>query len=253
LRRQPCNLLREQINHKKAIIMETAEQIQKSIIPEPPVGEGPAPSLSELPPQAPEPDTPQPDGESQAEAALTSEIVQLWQVHQDCQSAIKQETQEFRSVRSELGKRLSEMKQLLVRPGRGGEWSGWLRAQRIPRATADRLVSKYERFLNPDRNRLTAQFSEPTDAEIQSLFDKLAPKLRKLLRTTGSAYKFIDLLTASFEGVERRVIQQGILILNPAKPAQAVIEQSAPEESKVELVPVIAEVPVEAHSESVGT
>ena len=232
---------------------EIAEQIQNPVIPEPPVVEVPAPSLREIPPQNPTPEISHPDGgESQAEAALTSEIVQLWQVHQDCQSAIKQETQEFRSLRSELGRLLHQMKALLAKPGRGGEWSAWLRERRIPRATADRLVLKFERSLQPDGNRLTAQFTELTDAEIQSLFDKLAPKLHKLLRTTGSAYKFIELLAASFEELHRRITDEGILIPNPAQPAQTVVEQSEPEESQAEPVPVVAQVPVESHPESIG-
>src|ERR1700751_3113485 len=101
--------------------MIEATDIQNPVLPEPALAEVPAPSLTELPPQAPDPETPQPDGESQAEAGLTSEILQLWQVHQDCQSAIKQESQEFRSVRSELGEKLAAMKVLLAKPGCSGK------------------------------------------------------------------------------------------------------------------------------------
>jgi len=158
--------------------MEIAEQIQNPVLPELPVTEIPAPSLSELPPQAPEPDTPQPDGESQAEAALTSEIIQLWQVHQDWQSAIKQETQEFRSVRSELGRLLHQMKALLARPGCSGKWSSWLKEHKIARSTADRLVAKHEGSLNPEPNCPTDSIIEPSEQELRSLLEKIAPKLR---------------------------------------------------------------------------
>lgn len=98
---------------------EIAEQIQNSILTE-----LPAPSLPEVPPQAPAPDVPQPDGASPDEADLSAEITELWRLHSDYKGSIKSQTENLRSLRAELGKRLSEMKQLLARPGRSGEWSG---------------------------------------------------------------------------------------------------------------------------------
>ena len=106
---------------------------------------------------------------------------------------------------------------MLAKPGRSGQWSGWLKERKIPRATADRLVSKHERSLNPDGNRLTESISEPSEEEIQTLLDKVAPKLRRVLRTPASVYRFIDLLTLSFEGIERRVTDEGILIGKPVQ------------------------------------
>jgi hypothetical protein len=230
-------------------MIEATDQIQNPVLPESPVAELPALSLTELPPQAPDPEIPQHDGESQTEAALTTEIVQLWQVHQDCQSAIKQETQQFRSLRSELGRLLHQMKALLAKPGRGGEWSGWLRERRIPRATADRLASKYERFLNPDGNCLTAQFTEPTEAEIQSLFDKIAPKLRRALRSPQSAYRFAELLVSSL-ALEREDTEEGFTVLKPS--AQMTGQQPVPDETQVEPVPVSTDIPAEGSVESAG-
>lgn len=235
---------------------ETAELNQNPVLPEPPVAQAPAPPITELPLQPPAPESPQPDGATQDEVALSVEIVQLWQVHQDCQSAIKQETQQFRSLRSELGRLLHQMKALLAKPGRGGEWSGWLRERRIPRATADRLVSKYERFLNPDGNCLTAQFAEPTEQEIQNLLDKVAPKLRRVLRTPASAFKFIELLTCLF-ALGHQATEGGLVIAKPsqktelAEPMQEL--QHEPVESPVEPVPVVADAPADANSESMGT
>jgi hypothetical protein len=42
-----------------------------------------------------------------------------------------------------------------VIPGRGGQWSGFLRDRGIPRATADRLAIRYQESLNPDANRIS--------------------------------------------------------------------------------------------------
>lgn len=222
-------------------MIETAEQIQTPVLPESPVQEVRA--------QLPEPETPKPE---QDETVLTAEISELWRLHTDYATSMRHQSQNLRSLRNELGKKLSDMKQVLAQPGRLGKWSGWLKERQIPRATADRLVAKYERSVHPEANCITEQITEPTDEEIKSLFDKLAPKLRKLLRTTGSAYKFIDLLTASLERVERRVTGQGILILNLAKPAQTIIEHSVPEEAQAEPVPVTADVPVESIVGSTG-
>lgn len=230
---------------------ETAEQIQDPILPEPLVVDVPAPSLTEIPPQAPapEPEILHPAATSPDESVLTSQIVQLWLVHQDCQSAIKQETQQFRSLRSELGKRLHQMKALLARPGRSGGWSAWLKERRIPRATADRLVTKFERSLNPDGNCLTAQFTEPTDQEIQSLLDKLLPKLRRVLKTPASAYRFLDLLSSSFALI-RKDTEEGLVVVKPG--AHVAVEQSPPAEAQAEPVPVTADVPAESIVESTG-
>jgi hypothetical protein len=235
---------------------ETAEQIQNPVLPEPPVAELPAPSLSEFPPQAPAPEVSQPDGASQDEANLSAETVQLWQVHQDCQTAIKHETQQFRSLRGELGRLLHQMKALLSTPGRNGKWSSWLKERRIPRATADRLVLKFERSLHPDSNCLSESITEPTEAEIQTLLDRLLPKLRKALPTPASSYKFIELLVSSLTLVHQ-ASEEGLTIVKPVQKT-AVVEpvqeaQHEPVEAPAEPVPVIADVPVETHSESAGT
>jgi len=139
------------------------------------------------------------------------------------------------------------MKQILARPGRGGLWSSWLKARGIPRATADRLVANYERSLHPDSNCLTESISEPSEEEIQTLLEKIAPKLRRVLRTPASAYRFIELLASSFEGLDRRNTEEGFRIVKPCQEAAAEVEP-APTESLAESAPVVADVPVEANS-----
>ena len=183
-------------------MLDTAEQT--AVLPESPV--------QEFPPQLPESETPQPENPAQDEAVLTAEITELWRMHSDYKGTIKNQTENLRSLRSELGKRLAEMKGLHARPGRNGQWSAWLKERKTSRATADRLVNKHERSLHPELNRPNESITEPTEAEIQSLLDKVAPKLRRELRTPASVYTFLDLLSASFKGVERRVIGEGIVI-----------------------------------------
>jgi hypothetical protein len=129
-----------------------------------------------------------------SENALATEIADLWEAHESHKYRAKEEAQTLRILRAELGERLSGMKQLLARPGRGGQWSAWLKEQRILRATADRLVQKHEHSLIPDNNCLNDAISEPTEAEIQKLLHSVLPKLRPVLRTKDSVDRFIGLL-----------------------------------------------------------
>ena len=183
-------------------MLETSQQIPDQVLASSPV------------PEISQPERPSPD-----EGFLTAEIVQLWQVHGNYQKSIRHETEEFRALRSELGKLLHQMKELLARPGRGGQWSAWLKERAIPRGTADRLVLKHERSLHPHGNCTTERLSEPTEEEIQKVFFKVFPKLRRVLRTPSSLYRFVDLLTLACDGTGRRVTEEGILVMKPSQTA----------------------------------
>lgn len=171
------------------------------------------------------PEIPQPETPLQDETGLTDKIVRLWQEHNDYKASIRHQTQDLRTLRTELGKRLAEMKEVLAKPGRSGQWSSWLKERKIPRATADRLVTNYERSLKPNGNRLTESISEPTEAEIQKLFAKMFPELRRVLRTPQSVYRFIDLLTLSSDGTCRRLTEEGLLLMKPLPQSESGAQQ----------------------------
>jgi len=136
--------------------------------------------------------------DSQNEQNLDDEIAGLWAAHAQAKNAARATKDELRNIRAKLGEQLSEMKELLAQPGRGGQWSAFLREQCIPRATADRLVAHYEQSINPDANRPSEAFSEPTEEEIQKLVTAVWPKLRRTLRSRQSLLLFVDLLTSQF-------------------------------------------------------
>jgi hypothetical protein len=191
---------------------------------------------------------------SQDEGVLTTEIVQLWQVHGDYQKSIKHETEQFRALRNELGKLLHQMKELLARPGRNGQWTAWLKERAIPRSTADRLVKRFERSLYPQANRTSDSISEPTDEEIQKLFFKVLRKLRPVLRTPQSVYRFVDLLTLSCDGAGRRVTDEGLLLIKPLAQSQSDAPQDlamepSPGETAIESQMVSAPSMVESDGE----
>jgi hypothetical protein len=189
-------------------MLETIEQCQHPVLAEPKVSE-----------------IPQPEVPSQDEATLTDQIVELWQEHNVYTASIKHQTQDLLALRTELGKRLAEMKEVLAKPGRSGQWSSWLKERKIPRATADRLVTNYERSLNPNGNRLSESISEPTEAEIQNLFAKMFPKLRRVLRTPHSVYRFIELLSLSSDGTCRRLTEEGLLLIKPLPQSESDAQQ----------------------------
>lgn len=147
---------------------------------------------------------------------LGEAISNLWVAHANAKIAARTTNEELHAIRAKLGEQLCEMKQILAKPGRDGQWSGFLREHNIPRATADRLVIRYLRSVNPDANRLSEPVSEPTEEEVQRLFSSILPRLRRLLRTPNSVYSFVSMLTSSY-GTCRRVTDEGILVLKVAQ------------------------------------
>src|ERR1017187_6758531 len=82
-------------------------------------------------------------GPSEDEQRLADEIAQLWEVHAQAKTTVTKTKGELKAIRELLSERLYELKQLLARPGRCGQWSSWLKERKISRATADRLVLRY--------------------------------------------------------------------------------------------------------------
>lgn len=214
-------------------MLETPDQIQTPAVPDPPFLESATPNTSS---QSAVPDVPPPDA-TPDETALTAEITELWRLHTDYAASMRDQSQNLRSLRAELAKKLAEMKQVLAQPGRLGKWSGWLKEKGIPRATADRLVAKYERSLHPDSNCLTEQITEPTEEEIQTLLDKVVPKLRRVLRTPASAYLFLDLMTSAFT-LDRKDTEEGFVVLRPVN--QTALVEPAPAEALGEPASLVA-------------
>jgi hypothetical protein len=142
---------------------------------------------------------PEATSESPGEQMLGEAITNLWFQHVSAKSASKATNAELRTIRAQLGQQLWELKQILAKPGRGGQWSSFLMERNIPRATADRLVSRHRRSLNPDTNLLTEPVREPTHEEVQRLFITVWPKLRRTLRSQPALDLFVSLLTAHCE------------------------------------------------------
>src|ERR1017187_5757460 len=76
------------------------------------------------------------------ETHLAQEISTLWMENTRLSANRKATAKDLRQIRAILAERLHEMKSLLSRPGRGGQWRSWLKERGINRSTADSLVAE---------------------------------------------------------------------------------------------------------------
>jgi hypothetical protein len=137
--------------------------------------------------------------ELQHETALAGEIKALWSSQKFGTLSLRSSRKELEEIRTSLSKRLYNLKHLLVRTGREGKWTEFLRQQDIPRTTADRYVDKWKRSISPLEKRTSGAIEEPTAEEIAQMVKKLRPKLVRQLTTRGSINLFMAELGAALE------------------------------------------------------
>lgn len=171
-----------------------------------------------------QPNPAQPDDVA-IETQLTQEISVLWSDHVRLSANHKTTAKELRQLRAALAERLYAVKNLLARPGRGGEWRGWLRERAIPRSTADRLVSRHAETLgNENGNVLSGAIREGEDA-VEQLVQSLLPRLKRTLPDTQSVFKFIAAVGEEF-GLKSETTEDCIMLSQP-KPEQSEPSPSA--------------------------
>jgi hypothetical protein len=134
------------------------------------------------------------------ETNLSHEIGELWQTHSQAQTSLNKSREELKAIRTQLSQKLHALKTVLARPGRAGEWSGFLQAQNIPRSTADRLVRNHEKALATGTGNCTAeQIPESTEVIVRRYLQGLWPRLSKVLTTREAVNLFITELTKTAE------------------------------------------------------
>jgi hypothetical protein len=154
-------------------------------------------------------------GPSEDEQRLADEIRQLWAVHVEAKTTVKKTKTELKAIRERLSERLFEMKQLLVKPGRSGGWSSFLRSEGIAKATGDRLVRGHEKTINPEPNMVSEQVSEPTPVDAQRLFESVLPRLKGKLTTPRLAFDFLLWFVGSSH-LAHEWQEKGLLVLKPS-------------------------------------
>jgi hypothetical protein len=134
------------------------------------------------------------DGNYVNEEYLTEQIDSLWKNRQAYDSAIQAQRTEMLGFETTLREMLFTMKAVLSRPGRSGGWSSWLKARKMPRATADRMVLRYAATLPESESPHDSIQTETSDVQISRLFAALWPRIEKTLTTPKSRYDFIRCL-----------------------------------------------------------
>jgi len=126
-----------------------------------------------------------------AEAQFANEIVELWQARASAHGSLRKNQQDLKLIRANLAEKLHGLKSVLSRRGCLGGWSPFLKEQRIPRATADRLVTAHEKSLTPAPGIcLIEHIQEPNEA-IRGYVTGIWPKLSKMLKTREAVEMFV--------------------------------------------------------------
>ena len=129
---------------------------------------------------------------------VAGEIVNRWFHREQSRRLMnlhETEMLEFDAVLAEL---LFRKKQMLCRLGRNGQWSSWLRQQRIQRSTADRLVAQYAESHGLTEDLRHREIAEPLEGNVCSAARRACKRLKNMLSTPRSRLMFLTCLADSF-------------------------------------------------------
>ena len=125
---------------------------------------------------------------------VAGEIVNRWH-HREQSRRLKdlheREMLEFDTTLAEL---LFRRKQMLSRPGRNGQWSLWLRQQKISRSTADRLVAQYAASHGLADELRHREIAEPLEGNVCFAAYRTHKRLKNMLSTPRSQMVFLRCL-----------------------------------------------------------
>jgi hypothetical protein len=134
---------------------------------------------------------------SAAEKILSEEIASLWSDHVRLSANYKTTAKELRQLRAKLAERLYDVKQLLCRVGRSGQWRSWLKERGIPRSSADRLCERHAETLGI-KNESAPPGAIKQENVIEELVQSILPRLRRKLADNQSVFRFIAAIGRAF-------------------------------------------------------
>lgn len=174
-------------------------------------------------------------GDNLLETQLTQEISELWSSHVRLNGDRKATAKELRQIRASLAERLHEMKLLLSRPGRSGQWRSWLRERGIPRSTADRLVSRHAETVGIENGNVPSEAIDQEHDAVEQLVQSLLPRLQRRLPDAQAVFHFIAALAGAF-GLGSEISGDGIWVFQPGPPMGEGSSSAldAPEEASAE-------------------
>lgn len=129
---------------------------------------------------------------------VAGEIVNRW-FHREQSRRLKDlHEREMLESDATLAELLFRRKQMLCRLGRNGQWSLWLRQQRISRSTADRLAAQYAASHGLSDELRHRDIAEPLEGNICLAAHRTYKRLKNMLSTTRSRMIFLKALAYQF-------------------------------------------------------
>ena len=130
---------------------------------------------------------------------VAGEIVNRWFHREQSRRLANMHETEMLQFDATLGELLYRRKQMLCRPGRNGEWSRWLRQERIARSSADRLVAQYAESYGLSDELQHREITEPLQGNVSLAAHRVFKRLKKMLKTPGARMTFIRVLADLFQ------------------------------------------------------
>src|ERR1039458_7073290 len=133
-----------------------------------------------------------------ADEYVSGEIVNRWFHREQSRRLMDQHETEMLKFDAELAELLFRMKLKLSRLGRNGQWSLWLRQQKISRSTADRLVAQYAESHGLTDELHHREIIEPLQGNVCLAASRVRKRLKNILNTPRSRMAFIKVLADLF-------------------------------------------------------
>jgi hypothetical protein len=130
---------------------------------------------------------------------VAGEIVNRWFHREQSRRLKDMHEMEMSKFDAELAELLFRRKQMLSRLGRNGQWSLWLRQERISRSTADRLVAQYAESHGLGDDLRHREIIEPLQGNVCLAAHRVCKRLKNMLKTPRSRMTFIRVLADLFE------------------------------------------------------
>ncbi|MGA3315451.1 MAG: hypothetical protein ABSC64_03320 [Candidatus Korobacteraceae bacterium] len=162
------------------------------------------------------------DTDIAVETRLTEEVNILWTEHVRVSGTKKASAMELRIVRAQLAEKLFNMKQVLSRPGRSGQWRGWLEEVKIPRSTADRLVERHAEISGDAIGNVPSGAIAP-EQQVEGLVKSMLPRLRRVLTSPQMAYQYVVGVIKEFD-LYCETTEGGILLARPSSEQKTAAE-----------------------------
>ena len=149
---------------------------------------------------------------------VAGEIVNRWYHREDSRRLKNLHEADMLKWDAELAELLFRMKQRLSRLGRNGQWSLWLRQQKISRTTADRLVAQYAESHGLSDELRHREVVEPLQGNVCLAAIRTSKRLKNMLKTPLSRMIFIRCLADRF-GLGVDLAEDGTVLLSLLPPS----------------------------------